>query len=686
MKNCNPPSRCTSNKGKELKEEMEHTIKQEAEELLNRIFTEVLPQNGFTLRESQRELSLAMLEAMQKGQIALSEAEVGTGKTHAYILASIVYRLYRGTGKPTVISTSTIALQKAITQEYLPQISAMLQKSGILDRPLTWKLRKGKGHYVCDRRLRDYLASVESCGTIGMENAMELATLNKASWQDIDLDGSRLSQSIKSRINVRHSCRDCAQKDCRYQQMGREIAAGGYDFLIVNHNYVFADILTGGSLLPAHDAVIFDEAHKLPDTARDMYGDQLIQTEIPNLVRYTVSGRGALSNCGEQLLLENDRLFERLTQVIPQEKQENEKRYAAAFSPANKLRLRSMIDHLRELSCRAADAEHFGTKRKRRNIQRICSRLIEKLSHFLYSGERIIWLERGSEGWRLCGAPKELRQLLYRDLWQTDMAYILTSGTLSAPTAKEKGGFSHIRSVLGMELLPDTRITELRAPSPFDYRENALLYIPHMPYPRPVKPDKKRGRYINALADEIVRLVKASNGHALILFTSYLLLKEVYALSEARLRDFPLFCMERGQLDVIDRFRQSGKGVLFASDLCGEGLDIAGDTLSLLVVARLPFPTPDPITDYEKSLYPTLREYVEGSAVPEMLIKLKQYAGRLIRCEEDTGVIAILDGRAGHEGRYHEAVRESLFDTQFTDRPEQVRAFYAAHKSTSYFT
>jgi len=94
-------------------------------------------------------------------------------------------------------------------------------------------------------------------------------------------------------------------------------------------------------------AVIFDEAHKLPDTARDMYGDQLIQTEIPNLVRYTVSGRGVLSNCGEQLLLENDRLFERLTQTIPQEKQENEKRYAAAFSPVNKLRLRSMIEHLR---------------------------------------------------------------------------------------------------------------------------------------------------------------------------------------------------------------------------------------------------------------------------------------------------------------------------------------------------
>ena len=142
--------------------------------------------------------------------------------------------------------------------------------------------------------------------------------------------------------------------------------------------------------------------------------------------------------------------------------------------------------------------------------------------------------------------------------------------------------------------------------------------------------------------------------------------------------------MNRGQLDIIKRFRESGNGVLFASDACGEGIDVAGDTLSLVIIVRLPFPVPDPVSDYEKSLYPTLREYVQASAVPQMTIKLKQYAGRLIRTETDTGVIAILDNRAGFSGRYHGPVLDALSDTNATDQIEQIRAFLHRCKKPSY--
>ena len=127
---------------------MTETIQSSAENLLHLIFTHILPSEGFALRESQRRLSLSMLRALEGGQIGLSEAEVGTGKTHAYLLAAIVHRICSGSTSPTLLSTSTVALQTAIAEQYLPQISEILLRYGILEKPLTWRLRKGKAHYV----------------------------------------------------------------------------------------------------------------------------------------------------------------------------------------------------------------------------------------------------------------------------------------------------------------------------------------------------------------------------------------------------------------------------------------------------------------------------------------------------------------------------------------------------------
>ena len=127
-----------------------------AEELLCYIFEEILPEHGMSLRENQKELSLEMLRALIENKLALCEAEVGTGKTHAYILALTVYNLYAKTKASAVISTSTIALQKALTEEYIPQISNILLEHKIIEKPLTFVIRKGKKHYVCDTRLRTY--------------------------------------------------------------------------------------------------------------------------------------------------------------------------------------------------------------------------------------------------------------------------------------------------------------------------------------------------------------------------------------------------------------------------------------------------------------------------------------------------------------------------------------------------
>lgn len=652
---------------------MTETIQSSAENLLHLIFTDILPSEGFALRESQRRLSLSMLRAMMNGQIGLSEAEVGTGKTHAYLLAAIAHRLYAEHSGPIVLSTSTVALQTAIVEQYLPQISDILIRHGILDKPLTWRLRKGKGHYLCERRFRDYLASLESWTEIGFHNVALLSLLRDPEESRIDLDGSGLPSRIRARICVKDTCKGCPHRqDCRYHRMNQGLQTGNYDFLVTNHNYVFADVLTGGSLLPKHDTVIFDEAHKLPDTAREMYGEQLGEKEIPSLLRTIApeKGRSQVSKELEEhaalLRQENRMLFTRLTEELPQEEQ----RFPVRLTTGNRIRLENLIAHIRKLPqlCKGC-----FVPRRIREIRCACMDIAERLEHIRHAPDRICWLERQEEHWRLCSVPKALQAFLRRDFWERDGSCLLTSGTLCGAD-----GFSHIRRVLGMEGLPESRITEIRTPSVFDYRTHCLLYLPNMPAP-------KSHRYIPALTEEIVRLVDASHGHALILFTSYQLMKRVFALTERRLSAYPLYCMNRGQLDIIERFRESGNGVLFASDTCGEGMDIAGDTLSLVIIVRLPFPVPDPVSDYEKSLYPTLREYVQASAVPQMTIKLKQYAGRLIRTETDTGVIAILDNRAGFAGRYHVPALGALFDTNATDQLNQVRAFLYRCKSPSYF-
>lgn len=127
-----------------------------AEELFIFIFDEILPKHGMNLRVKQKELSLEMLRALQENKLALCEAEVGTGKTHAYILALTVHNIYSNRKAPAVISTSTIALQKALTEEYIPQISGILLEHHVIDKPLSFVVRKGKRHYVCDSRLKIY--------------------------------------------------------------------------------------------------------------------------------------------------------------------------------------------------------------------------------------------------------------------------------------------------------------------------------------------------------------------------------------------------------------------------------------------------------------------------------------------------------------------------------------------------
>ena len=198
-------------------------------------------------------------------------------------------------------------------------------------------------------------------------------------------------------------------------------------------------------------------------------------------------------------------------------------------------------------------------------------------------------------------------------------------------------------------------------------------------------PDGKDRRYIAAVTDEIERLIRASHGHAAVLFTSYDAMGRVHAALNERNLPFPLMRLERASSAAIENFKQSKGGVLFASGSLWEGIDIPGDMLSMLIIVKLPFQVPDPIGEYERTLYGSMHEYKNRVIVPEMLIKLKQGFGRLIRMETDTGVVAILDSRVNSNGAYRGNVLDALPECYVTDDITQVKRFIKAKKQIEYF-
>jgi len=274
-----------------------------------------------------------------------------------------------------------------------------------------------------------------------------------------------------------------------------------------------------------------------------------------------------------------------------------------------------------------------------------------------------------------CAIPKDLDERLYKDIWSKGIPTILTSGTLSAA-----GDFSRIKQTLGLERLKN-RLTETSKPSPFDYHENAILYISeNTPFP-----DQRSNEYILSIANEIERLIHAAHGHTAVLFTSYKAMDMVWEQLGERGLPFPLFRLDKGGIREIDRFKKSGNGVLFAAGALWEGIDIPGDALSMLIIVKLPFAVPDPISEYERSLYKDMDEYKWKVIVPEMLIKLKQGFGRLIRVETDTGIVAILDCRVDIDGAYCHPVLDALPDCYVTNDIVDVEDFIQAAKEAEYF-
>ena len=632
------------------------TNRQKAHAMIDHIFKELFPALGMTERSEQIKLSHRMLDTMLGGGIALCDAGTGIGKTYAYLTAAAAASRFgtESSHRPIIISTSSIALQNAVQTEYLPLLSCTLLADGQIDKPLLSVIRKGKGHYVCDERLQRRLRQVN------FQKKDPVAADALRSLKDtLDMDKvPHLSGYDRERVCVPQFC-DCDHQDCRYRRFLKRCDDDCYVFQICNHNLLLADAIHRSqgrrSILPEHGIIIVDEAHKLPEAAREMFGMTLTAGDIQSMIRQLRAERYLLA--ADVLTDTAGPLLRKLT--APREEAETLDAY-----------LHLLTIPSRSLPIIEKQVGNLLTVQGRRQLETL--RGAVSLFSDPQSNMILYTAEDDDGGTMLCATVSNLTEQMRRILWRPEHAFVLASGTLAVGD-----DFHRFRSQAG--LLDGRRVTESVSLSPFDYRRNCLLYLPQLP------PSQRSETYYDELAEEITALIRAAWGHALVLFTSYAAMSAVKDRLRERELSFPLFTLGRNAMHMTERFRQTPGAVLLATGAAWEGFDFPGDCVSLLVIPRLPFAYPDALKEKERENYPSLRQFIQNVAVPEMQIKLRQGFGRAIRTEADTCVIAILDERASHGRRYYAAMRDALPDMRTTSSLRAVTKFLRELKPESYF-
>ena len=404
---------------------------------LDHIFKTILPAHGMTERPEQIRLSHTMLDAMFENRIALSDAGTGIGKTYAYLTAAIVYshsRLVDGLPfQPVIIATSSIALQNAIVREYLPFLSDALSDDPHITTPILAALRKGKSHYVCDERLRQHLQQRPNGKNVMQKK--ELYSLRDV----LDLDETqKLSSFDRERVCVPQFC-DCKHPDCRYRRHLTECGQKRYLFQICNQNLWLADCMHRDNglkpILPDACTVIVDEAHKLPETAREMFGTTLTAGEIRGAVVRLKQDGYALA--ADRLFSASSMLLQKMAELSPE--------YPVELLHDDLSRVLSTLFLIgRKLSTFLEPA-----------TKRALEQLTDKVVLFLRpKPDTIRYTAEDDDGkLMLCSVPADITSRMQRTVWSKQIPLLLTSGTLAIGSS-----FHRFQDECGLSSNP--RVTE----------------------------------------------------------------------------------------------------------------------------------------------------------------------------------------------------------------------------------
>ncbi len=625
---------------------------------------------GGSRRPGQVEMARAVASALEDDSHLLCEAGPGTGKSFGYLLPAI------SSGKKVIVSTATKSLQDQLATRDLPFLAEVLEPLGIR---FAWATIKGRQNYLCLSKLEEHREGDESQGGLFDEPVDDSDLMGLLlEWAEVHETGDRddlptaVPDDLWTEVSV--SGMECPGKEECPQgaecfAMAAFDRAATADIVVVNHHLYGAGMALEGGLLPEHDVVIFDEAHRLEDTMASALGIELTPGRIWQFHRTASSFlRRVMPPEDSRRLL--DPLRDRAQAFDTQLGDTVDGHMPDPFVSGLGGELTSTAAAVAQVNgrIRATEPATPGLRGARARALRLGGHLAGDLAMGLEPPDsHVSWIEPDGGRKRYKVAPIDVGPLMAERLLSERPA-ILTSATLSVggslvPLAGRLGFSADSAEVpLGAAMLA--------VGSPFDYETQGRIYV------AAGLPDPRQSDWRDSAAGEIVELVRAAGGRALVLTTSYRMLE----LAADRLReDTELEVLAQGDLPkrrLVERFEEEETSVLVATMGFWEGLDIPGRALELVVIDRLPFPRPD------DPLWVARRELAEQKGksafqtvdLPRATMLLAQGVGRLIRTTSDRGVVAILDSRLA-KMRYGRVVLGSLPPMPITADRQDVVSF-----------
>ncbi|MES9837339.1 MAG: ATP-dependent DNA helicase [Candidatus Thiodiazotropha sp.] len=584
---------------------------------------------GFSYRPQQQQMAEAVARIMDQSGVLICEAGTGTGKTFAYLVPALM------SGLKVIISTGTKNLQDQLFHRDLPMVRQSLSS------PVSTALLKGRANYLCLHRMENTLLEEVQ---LTREQLEQLQMIRE--WSSITNSGdiSEMKQISEDAViwpYVTSTIDNCLGQECpSYSSchlMEARKRAQEADLVVINHHLLCADMALKeegfGELLPGADCFILDEAHQLPDIAGNFFGDTVSGRQLLELVRDTI----AEYHREAKDLPEIPERAERLQQATREMRLAFglEPRRGAwsevAGNPSVVARLDSLLQAIDQLAQALRSVEGRGKGLDSCNER--CETVLQRLRKLQENSdeESIRWFETHRQSFRFNRTPLEIAGIFQNVINDHPASWVFTSATLAVG-----GSFEHFARQLGLTGA-ETHCWD----SPFDYPQQAVWYLPKG-LPDPASPDFNR-----AVSDLSLPILEASGGRAFLLYTSHRALQEAADYLKEKL-SYPMLVQGTApRTELLGQFRSLGNAVLLGTSSFWEGVDVRGEALSCVIIDKLPFASPgDPVL---QARIDAMRRRggnpFMAYQLPQAAIALKQGAGRLIRDEEDRGVLAVCDPR-----------------------------------------